>query len=85
MGIPDIFIQQAREFKQLDYEGLNKLIKLISIADSSHPWTVMRAAELLNWINNGDYERFISSGFKQISFGKKKSLEIKFGEPYIEE
>ena len=79
------FIQQAREFKQLDYEGLNKVIKLISIADSSHPWTVMRAAELLNWINDGDYERFISSGFKQISFGKKKLPEIKFGEPYIEE
>lgn len=49
------FIQQARDFKQLDYEGLNKAIKLISIADSSHPWTVMRAAELLNWIECGAY------------------------------
>lgn len=53
------FIQQAREFKQLDYEGLNKIIKLISIADSSHPWTVMRAAELLNWINDGGYSAFV--------------------------
>lgn len=76
------FIQQAHDFKQLDYEGLNKLIKLISIADASHPWTVMRAAELLNWINNGDYDRFIANGHKQILFGKKKVTEIKFGDPH---
>lgn len=53
------FIQQATDFKQLDYEGLNKIIKLISIADSSHPWTVMRASELLNWIDSGDCSKYI--------------------------
>lgn len=53
------FIQQAKDFKQLDYEGLNKIIKLISIADSSHPWTVMRAAELINWIEGGEYNKYI--------------------------
>ena len=46
----ETFIQQAKEFKQLDYEALNKIIKFISIADESHPWTVMRAAELLSWL-----------------------------------
>lgn len=45
----ETFIQQATSFQQLDYESLNKVIKLFSIADESHPWTVMRAAELLNW------------------------------------
>ena len=60
------FIQQASEFKQLDYEGLNKIIKLISIADASHPWTVMRAAELLNWIA-GDEIREILSPYKQLN------------------
>ena len=53
------FLQQAADFKQLDYEGLNKVIKLISIADATHPWTVMRAAELLNWITSGSYSNFI--------------------------
>lgn len=47
------FLQQAKDFEQLDYENLNKIIKWISIADESHPWTVMRAAELLNWIKKG--------------------------------
>lgn len=52
------FIQQAAEFKQLDYDAMNKVIKFISIADASHPWTVMRAAELLNWISIGGYNSF---------------------------
>ncbi|WP_106832065.1 M48 family metallopeptidase [Parabacteroides pacaensis] len=52
------FIQQATEFKQLDYDAMSKVIKFISIADNSHPWTVMRAAELLNWINSSEYNKF---------------------------
>ena len=43
------FLQQARDFDGLDYENLNKVFKFISIIDSTHPWTVMRAAELLKW------------------------------------
>ena len=55
----DTFIQQARDFKQLDEDGMNKLIKVLSIADDNHPWTVMRAAELLKWINEGEYNKFV--------------------------
>lgn len=55
------FIQQAKDFKQLDFDGMNKIIKTISIADDTHPWTVMRAAELLNWINDGEYKKFLPS------------------------
>ena len=53
------FIQQARDFKQLDYESMNKFIKTIAIADDTHPWTVMRAAELLKWIDEGEYNKFV--------------------------
>lgn len=56
----DAFLQQARDFKMLDYDGLNKAVKLLSIADDSHPWTVMRSAELLKWIDSGDYNRYIN-------------------------
>ena len=38
---------------------MNKIIKFISIADSSHPWTVMRAAELLNWLQSGEPKQII--------------------------
>jgi Zn-dependent protease with chaperone function len=46
------FILQAQEFKMLDYDAMNKAIKFISIADSSHPWTVMRAAQLIEWLQS---------------------------------
>lgn len=54
------FIQQARDFKMLDYDGMNKVVKFLSIADESHPWTVMRSSELLKWIDEGQYKRFVS-------------------------
>lgn len=56
----DTFLQQARDFKMLDYDGMNKVVKFLSIADESHPWTVMRSAELLKWIDCGKYGRFVS-------------------------
>lgn len=57
------FIQQARDFKMLDYDGMNKVVKFLSIADETHPWTVMRSAELLKWIDSGEYKRFISKHY----------------------
>lgn len=49
----DAFIQQANDFQTLDYDGMSKVIKFFSILEASHPWTVMRAAELLKWIREG--------------------------------
>lgn len=57
----DTFIQQATEFKSLDYDAMSKVIKMISVLDNSHPWTVMRAAELLKWADGGDYERLVKN------------------------
>lgn len=59
----ETFLQQARDFKMLDYDGMNKVVKFLSIADESHPWTVMRSAELLKWIESGEYDRFISKHY----------------------
>lgn len=70
------FIQQASDFKHLDYEGLNKLIKLISIADSTHPWTVMRAAELLNWINDDEFGK-LAFYYNSTLQGPRKSKALK--------
>lgn len=72
------FIQQAKDFKQLDYEGLNKIIKLMSIADSSHPWTVMRAAELINWIEGGEYNKYIPDDKSILQEPRKSKVLRKF-------
>jgi len=54
------FIAQAQDFKMLDYNGINKTIKLISIADESHPWTVMRAAQLIEWLKSGEPKQILT-------------------------
>lgn len=70
----DSFIKQASEFKLLDYDSLSKVIKFISIADASHPWTVMRAAELLNWINAGEYSKYVQGDNPSITYNKKSII-----------
>ena len=72
------FIQQARDFKQLDFDGMNKIIKTISIADDTHPWTVMRAAELINWIEGGVYNKYIPDDKSVLQEPRKSKVLKKF-------
>jgi Zn-dependent protease with chaperone function len=53
------FIAQAREFKALDENPLDKVAKLASLMGQSHPWTVLRAAEFDTWIRSGEYSRLL--------------------------
>lgn len=55
-GIEQEFLKQAREFQDYDYDKLNKLVKMYSVMNRTHPWTVMRAAELLRWVESGEYD-----------------------------
>lgn len=55
------FMEQARDF-QNRYGGFtDTAIKNISILNDSHPWTIMRAAELIKWIESGEYEKVLQS------------------------
>ena len=58
---PKTFIEQAREFQQMDYESLNKVVKFISILQADHPWTVMRTSQLIDWVNTGEVKRIMCS------------------------
>jgi Zn-dependent protease with chaperone function len=55
------FIAQARAFKGYDFDTLDRVAKVISIMGQNHPWTVMRAAEFVNWIDAGDYDRILQN------------------------
>lgn len=57
---PHIFAEQAQEFLSKYGDTANAIIKNISILDDSHPWTVMRAAELIKWVESGEYDRILS-------------------------
>lgn len=57
----DAFLAQAEEFKKMHEGFINGAMANISIMTSTHPWTVYRAAELIKWINSGEYDRILSS------------------------
>ena len=47
------FIEQAKDFEQLEYESMNKIIKFLLTLGQDHPWTVMRTGQLIDWVNSG--------------------------------
>jgi Zn-dependent protease with chaperone function len=56
---PEDFIKQAREFQAMDADKLTLLAKWMSTVGETHPWTVMRAQELLQWVDTGGYEEVL--------------------------
>ena len=55
------FITQAREFQALDADTLSLVAKWLSTVGSTHPWTVVRAQELLKWIDSGEYDQLLKN------------------------
>lgn len=53
------FVRQAKDFDELDYDMLNQAGKFLSIMESTHPFPVLRTAELLRWIDSGEYNQVI--------------------------
>ncbi len=67
-GLPDKFIdninikaflKQASEFEELEFEKANKWLKLAANVGRTHPWTVLRSAELMKWIDCGEYQNVL--------------------------
>ncbi len=54
------FLAQAREFEAFDSDKLDWVAKILSGLGQSHPWTVMRASELLRWVDSTSYEKLLA-------------------------
>jgi Zn-dependent protease with chaperone function len=54
------FLAQAREFEAFDSDKLDWVAKILSGMGQSHPWTVMRASELLRWVDSTSYEKLLA-------------------------
>jgi Zn-dependent protease with chaperone function len=56
------FFEQAREFNIEELGGLDQVTKFFSFMEFKHPWAIMRASELLKWVDDGGYDRWMQSG-----------------------
>ena len=54
------FMQQAREFDKKYGGTTDKISKTLPIFDEDHPWTIVRASELIKWYESGEYERILN-------------------------
>ena len=69
-----VFAKQAKEFMTKYGDTTDKIIRNISILDDTHPWTVMRAYELIKWVENGDYEKVLNGNAGKICPMCKKAV-----------
>ena len=56
----DDFVMQARSFELNKLEGFNKVAKTFSFMEHHFPWTVMRASELLKWVDSNAYQNLLT-------------------------
>jgi hypothetical protein len=56
------FLKQAREFNVQELDRVDRLTKIFSFMEYRLSWSVMRASELLKWVDDGIYEQYMQSG-----------------------
>ena len=54
------FLQQAVEFNEKYSGTMDSIIKYLSINAAARPWLVVRAGELYNWYQSGEYNKIIN-------------------------
>lgn len=55
----DAFETQARQFNSDSLSSLDRVTKLVSFMNYQSPWGVMRASELLKWVDSGEYTQWL--------------------------
>ena len=59
-AVVEEFLDQARDFGGYNLDRLDKLTKMLSFMEPMHPWTTLRTAELLKWIDSGEYQTLLT-------------------------
>ena len=54
------FLQQGIDFNKNNSGFVNEIVKYISINAACMPWLVLRAYELWEWYNSGEYDRILN-------------------------
>lgn len=58
----EAFVEQAREFDRLYKERMvDKFWTIIAASGQTHPFPVWRVAEILKWVETGEYERVMAN------------------------
>lgn len=58
----DVFMRQGTEYREKG-SGLERLSRLMLDLNLTHPMTVRRLHELMEWVRSGDYDRVVSGSY----------------------
>lgn len=82
---PNVFLEQAKKFKQYDESDSNRVAKLLLNMGNSHPWTVMLCSELVSWIDSGAYQALLEErgmNKSELSVCRNCASQVKKGAKY---
>ena len=71
------FVNQVEEYEKGGSE-LDSMLKLFNLVGSTHPFAVMRLAELKKWVELGEYDRIISGDYNKSENHERKSVFQEF-------
>ncbi len=69
------FCAQAREFGGYDFDAIDKLARVVSALRSEQPWTVMRASELIKWVDSGSCDTTVRRLARPVAVADAPALE----------
>jgi hypothetical protein len=69
------FINQAHGFDHYNLDSLDQLSKILSFMENMRPWAVIRAAELLKWIDAGDYQATLEGTHRSMAEGQSETID----------
>lgn len=68
------FLQQAEEYRQ-GGDLVDSVFKVLNLMMATHPFHVLRAAELRDWIAAGEYDRVLRGEYRRRSDGPNPYME----------
>ncbi len=60
----EAFVEQAQEYR--DVGGLSAYFRILNGMERTHPFPVIRVAELQNWIDSGEFDNILSGEYHRI-------------------
>lgn len=70
---PDAFLEQAAEYDR-GGDARDSVIKLLSLMGQTHPFAVIRMAELDHWISDGSYEQVLQGNYPRRDTDRDASI-----------
>ena len=75
---PDAFMEQADEYES-GGDAVDSILKLMSTVPASHPFAVVRVAQLSRWVDSGEYQSILDGAYPRRSSDKDTRVSEEAG------